>query len=1645
VAARSERVLVHDYDGPMDPPLKPVVRDIRSAVATPILYGGEPIGVVHLWHTQPARFDEDDAKFMEALAAKASLSYGNLLRYEENRDRAERLRRRVEQLNQIFELSQMLQTSIEPVTMLEAIAYSLLQSSGFGGIVMLLASNPARQGEAHFMRVAQAGLPIDQFEANRHRTITAAAMETLMDKRDFALSESRFFPIEKIGEWYVDGIEALSGSFSALEDSMIGSTFGSPRHWRSGDLLIVPITSATGALLGAISLDRPEDNLRPDRSSVELVEIFAHQAAATLENNQLFTSSVRSAEQEARLNEVMEAIASTLDPAEIVRAIAGGAQRLVPFARLSLVLIDQETRAFERIHVQPDPDGQLIITRDRAGSLEGSAIAHTFETKADALYLLDPAERASGIQYSDLAELYMQGERTSLLIPLVSGGLALGVLHIGSDLAQAAGFDEYRDLFKRIASIAAVALVNANLFERAQARTQRLNLLNSVSLALAQSLDTENILEVSLREIMTLLGVEQARAYLIEREGAFAQAVVELPRGDFPPNDYIDMYARASLARIMRDPQPIIVERVEALSEHDPLRAELIGRELRGYMLVPITIAGQANGFFEMTVREDETPFMITPEKYDLILIIANQAAVAVLNANLLEQTLVRTRELETLLEAAQATSTTLELSEVFGSVARLIAQALDMDECLVLLYDDVEGDLTVEYAAASTAAPSHTRGQRLNVADYPARQRALMSSQVVLIREDDPKAPAEEQALMRAHGQVGRMLVPLVQGEQAIGLVIVSTASPVRAINLRDARMAQALASQAATSIENARLTTETAAQVEQAMIINELSRAISSTMDIEQMIEVVRDNIPVITNAQEVSLALYDEASGEIVFALAMREGEVITLQPRRLEQDEISLVIRQRRPLSLGGDNPGIAEVRRNLGIIAREEPGLPPISRYLGVPLISADRVVGVLSVQDRAQTRPFGLNDQRILTTIGTQLGAAIQNANLFERVSNFAQELNARVEERTAELGQERDRLDALYRITAELGQTLDMDSVLERSLGRVARTIGAEEGVVMLFDPLNERLYVRAIMRGDEFLQTREMPKLSLFPQMSGDKRGKTRTLELPPLDAAMLEQEAERLGTSPRLAMLNHPAQQIADRLVAMRRDVGRIPAARSGGEQLGAARTLIVDDLNQMPELGPELKDWGSALAVTLETNDELQGAMVFLAQAPGMFSEPQVRLVSAAATQVSAAINNADLYNLIRDQAERMSLLLRAEREEAEKNTAILEGIADGVLLADNDGSVLLFNDAAERILGIPKQIVLGTPLARLQSTIGSAAPWVRPLTDWLNARSAAARSTREERALREQERGRQPRVIDRVTIGSTIVNLYAAPVFTGEQSIGTVVVFRDITRDVEVDRMKSEFISNVSHELRTPMTSIKGYTDLMLMGALGDLTEEQRRFMTTIKSNTDRLAELVNDLLNISRLDSGEPLTLETVDLGELVRGEVAMLTTRASTAEKGLHVETIIADGLPALTADRLKVRQIVGNVVDNALNYTHPGGHVAVTVAQETARDDDGNAQPTGRLIITVADDGIGIPDSFKDRVWNRFERYEEHALVLDVAGTGLGLSIVRQLVEMHDGDVWFTSQEGAGTTFSIALPIAGPGSPDAASQPRSTPIAER
>jgi signal transduction histidine kinase len=349
------------------------------------------------------------------------------------------------------------------------------------------------------------------------------------------------------------------------------------------------------------------------------------------------------------------------------------------------------------------------------------------------------------------------------------------------------------------------------------------------------------------------------------------------------------------------------------------------------------------------------------------------------------------------------------------------------------------------------------------------------------------------------------------------------------------------------------------------------------------------------------------------------------------------------------------------------------------------------------------------------------------------------------------------------------------------------------------------------------------------------------------------------------------------------------------------------------------------------------------------------------------------------------------------EQASKLSAILNSIADGVIVLDMDGRIITSNPAAQQVLAEMKAEDRVRSLQELPTDVLVGVDDLPQIGQLLSADGAP-----------------QPRSF---SVGERSLSGLAALVATPDgERLGTVVVLRDITREVESDRLKDEFITNISHELRTPLTAIKGYADLFLLMADGSVDERRVEFVRTIGENANQLLRHINELIDISQIQSGN-LGLETDRLrfSRLV-GEVVE-KWREPMEKKGLSLRARLSGGSLWIEGDRGRLMWAIDNLMNNALNYTMPGGKVEVRVFEEGEE-----------ARVDVADTGVGIAAVDQPYLFDRFFR-AKNELTFGVRGVGLGLFITRSLIEQHGGRVWAESELGVGSTFSIALPLLADG----------------
>ena len=398
------------------------------------------------------------------------------------------------------------------------------------------------------------------------------------------------------------------------------------------------------------------------------------------------------------------------------------------------------------------------------------------------------------------------------------------------------------------------------------------------------------------------------------------------------------------------------------------------------------------------------------------------------------------------------------------------------------------------------------------------------------------------------------------------------------------------------------------------------------------------------------------------------------------------------------------------------------------------------------------------------------------------------------------------------------------------------------------------------------------------------------------------------------------------------------------------------------------------------------------------------------------QVDVPIEELEELRRIRDQfKEELSRRLKEETavierekkralDEKERVDSIIRSIGEGLVVVDGDGKIQFMNPAAEKLLGLNQSGAKGVPVPELVKGQHTLAMAKGPLRDGAD------------HVTKEIEVKSSDAETQRIVQASTAV-------IENEdgKTVGMVSVLSDITKQKQLDEAKSKFVSHVSHELRTPLLSIQESLALLLGKEIGEVTPEQEKFLSIAQRNIGRLSRLVNDLLDVAKLEAGKielrPVSFELKDMVHHV-----VETVRSWAEGKGVAIDEAYPKESVPMLADPDRLTQVVTNLLGNAIKFTPEGGKISVEVEIDSRQPAPGTAEEPG-VAVSVQDSGIGIPKHDQERIFEKFEQVSL-ASPQGVSSTGLGLTIAKEIVELHGGKIWVDSNEGQGSRFTFAIP---------------------
>jgi signal transduction histidine kinase len=844
---------------------------------------------------------------------------------------------------------------------------------------------------------------------------------------------------------------------------------------------------------------------------------------------------------------------------------------------------------------------------------------------------------------------------------------------------------------------------------------------------------------------------------------------------------------------------------------------------------------------------------------------------------------------------------------------------------------------------------------------------RSILDRQTIHVADAQTEAEEflEGATFARRLGFRTQLSVPLLREGAAIGAIIVRR-TEVQPFTDTQTALLKTFADQAVIAIENVRLFNETKEALEQQTATAEILRVISSSpTDIQPVLDAVAESAARLTTTLDVAVFLHDGG----VLRLAAHHGPIPDRSTVRLIREEVTgRAVLDGRTVHVADlqsetvEFPEGSENARRLGL-----------RTVLSVPLVREGGIaLGTINLR-RAEVLPFTERQVALLQTFADQAVIAIENVRLFK-------ELEARNRDLTA---------------TSEILQVIassptDVAPVFDALAGNAVRLCEAERALIYRPDG----------------------PVLRLVASHNVSDQLK-----------AFIEQRPMRPG-----------------------RESG---AARAASER----RTIHIHDALSDPEHTYPVhhveQPIRTVLAIPMLRAEDLLGVIVLHRYEVLPFTDNQIALMETFADQAVIAIENVRLFTELQartaelarsvDELKALGEVSRAVSSTLDLDTVLDAIVARAIELSGTDGGTIWeYDETAEEFhlraaRNIEDEIIgvlRATPLRRGEGTVGRLADTHAPIQE-ADISAATAYRGRLEVVVRAGYRAimsvpllRENHLIGALTVNSktprefppTVVDLLTTFATQSALAIQNARLFRELadkSRQLEVaSQHKSEFLANMSHELRTPLNAIIGFSEVLAEGMFGEVNEKQTEYLRDILESGQHLLSLINDILDLSKIEAGRmELELTDFDLPQAISNALTLVRGRAARRDIALH--QAVDHRLGQVRGDERKIKQVLLNLLSNALKFTPEGGRVDVRASVV-----DGMAE------VSVTDTGVGIAPEDQEAVFEEFRQVG--TADKKVEGTGLGLTLSRKFIELHGGRIWVKSQVGVGSTFTFTLPLS-------------------
>ena len=1184
--------------------------------------------------------------------------------------------------------------------------------------------------------------------------------------------------------------------------------------------------------------------------------------------------------------------------------------------------------------------------------------------------------------------------------------------------------------------------------ERSSLRARELAGVDRLSHQLLDAADQAEIAGLLLAELVELFRLDLAHLALVEDEGRTARVVAGRDRGNESElllGEVISLEHEASgTGTVVREGAGFAVFDAET----SPLVNKRLNEiaQVKSCAFVPMRAHDEVTGVVFAATRERR---LFDERELALMQTLAAEAGLA----------LERTRSRRALADALErerliarislALRSRRDLDELLQVAVEETARAANVDRCFIRLGEPGE-PMPVLAEWDAPGVPRLGDVSRLPVTNLAARTRRTIAVDDVLDAPD-----LDDPTLGHVHELTNRdtravLATPIVAFERVIGVLGLHRTDPTE-WQESEITLAEAVAHEAATAIDTRRLLRESDRRLAEQRALLKAGQALTSDLRVDVVISRLVQELRALVDADAADCWTFAPDGRELVCraVVGLPESEV---GRRILLEGTIGEAIGSGQPV-----------LRRDFA--ATEQP--PPAGTYaafeevMDAPILSFGETLGVLGVCSREPGR-FDESALRLIEAFASLAAVALRNAEAYEETTRQAQVQRG------------------FFRIASVLSEPLSADATLDAVAQAAAEALGADSAAVLRSHEGELRLAgghslgpdLAGYLRDDTatLAAAARAGKLLASPRLDGDGRfdkGLARAAALAErrsmLVIPLVQADAEELGLvlvffreettfadeelelagqvagaaqgaleRSELYERERHARSVAQRLArasrelageldpdnvldfAARAAIGLLQADAASVQMLEddevvvraaagdhdpssfGARTpstaWLVGDIIQTRSAraivdvrdDPRTREADQMLAIghaaylgvpMIGPDGSVRGILAVYDRSPRRWREEEQEALHALAATTASASANAELYQGV--------------SHEQQRSEAILANVADGIVAVDRQGKVVLWNPAAERVTGVPQGDALGrTP----EQALG------RPLA----ADDGSLGSTRLVRIRRGEDEVW-------LSLSEAVMTDPAGAV------AGRIYAFRDISSERSVEQMKSDFVSTVSHELRSPLTSIYGFAETLLRKDIAFGDEERATFLRYIASESARLTTIVDRLISVAQLETGSVV----VQLGETDVGAVVNEAVRSVEQKDGRagHRFVVALDDEPlAAEADRDKLGQVLGHLLDNAVRYSPAGG--TVTVAARRRAD---------AVEVSVEDEGVGIPAAEQAKIFRKFHRVDPPATgVVGAGAAGLGLFLAEGLVTAMGGTIRVDSDEGRGATFVLELPAA-------------------